>query len=270
MPELMHSPATFSPNAASLLQAGTRVCIVTGELVGPHKNGGLGTSMTGLAELLAAHGLAVTVLYTGAISEDDLPTWQARYRGAGITLRGVDEWQTSRVVGPMAAMDWTNAHALYEILRAERFDIIHFNDTMGEGVYCFMAKRLGLAFQDTLLCLALHSPTEWILQHNSHVPNWLGFAYFTTAERLSIANADLLWCPSRYLIEWVGEHRYTLPRQVFNQQYVIPTADLFGAGRAKCDAAATPAARRERRIPKEIVFFGRLEERKGLRSSPVL
>ena len=241
------------------------MCIVTGELVGPHKNGGLGTSMTGLAELLAAYGLDVTVLYTGAISEDDLPTWQARYRNGGITLRGISEWDAAKVVGPMAAMGWTNAYALYHILKAERFDVLHFNDTVGEGIYCFVAKRLGLAFQDTLLALALHSPTEWILQHNAHVPNWLGFSYFTTAERISIAAADLLWGPSRYLIDWIRANGYVLPRQVFNQQYVIPTANLFAGGRAKCDEAAEPLMPAGRRRPKEIVFFGRLEERKGLR-----
>jgi len=103
---------TFAPlaaPAAALARDAPRVCIVTGELVGPHKNGGLGTSMTGLAELLAAYGLDVTVLYTGAISEDDLPTWQARYRNGGITLRGISEWDAAKVVGPMAAMGWTNA-----------------------------------------------------------------------------------------------------------------------------------------------------------------
>jgi glycosyltransferase involved in cell wall biosynthesis len=259
---------TFAPlaaPAAALARDAPRVCIVTGELVGPHKNGGLGTSMTGLAELLAAYGLDVTVLYTGAISEDDLPTWQARYRNGGITLRGISEWDAAKVVGPMAAMGWTNAYALYHILKAERFDVLHFNDTVGEGIYCFVAKRLGLAFQDTLLALALHSPTEWILQHNAHVPNWLGFSFFTSAERISIAAADLLWGPSCYLIDWIRANGYALPRQVFNQQYVIPTANLFAGGRAKCDVAAEPLTPAGRRRPKEIVFFGRLEERKGLR-----
>ena len=44
-----------------------KVCIVTGEIVGPHKNGGIGTSMTGLAETLASSGLPVTILYTGSV-----------------------------------------------------------------------------------------------------------------------------------------------------------------------------------------------------------
>lgn len=262
----MKDVATFPGGEGAPVEADLpRVCIVTGELVGPHKNGGLGTSMTGLAELLAAYGLDVTILYTGAVSDDTLPAWQARYRQAGITLRGLQEWQPSRVVGPMAAMSWTNAWSVYEILGSLAFDVIHFNDTVGEGVYCLVAKKVGLAFSETLLTVALHSPTEWILRSNAHVPNWLGFALFVTAERISIAAADLLWGPSRYLLDWIDRNGYAQPAAVFNQQYVVPTGELFAPGRDKCIAAAVPPDIRAPRRPTEIVFFGRLEERKGLR-----
>jgi NAD(P)-dependent dehydrogenase (short-subunit alcohol dehydrogenase family) len=43
------------------------VCIVTSEMVGPHRNGGLGTATTGLAQLLASEGVRVTVVYTGEV-----------------------------------------------------------------------------------------------------------------------------------------------------------------------------------------------------------
>ncbi len=55
-------PASFAAHA--MLASGSRlprVCIVTGQIVGPFKNGGLETSMTGLAELLAAHGAGNSV-----------------------------------------------------------------------------------------------------------------------------------------------------------------------------------------------------------------
>src|SRR5947208_2569322 len=64
------------------------VCIVTSELIGPFKNGGIGTAMTGLAEQLARSGCAVTVLYTGVITrrEPSVDPWVSRYAVKGITL----------------------------------------------------------------------------------------------------------------------------------------------------------------------------------------
>lgn len=240
------------------------LCLVTGELVGPFKNGGLGTSMTGLVEFVAAQGAEVTVLYTGEVS-GDLGEWKLKYKNAGINLETLSELVKPAMFGPLVNIGWTNAWTVYSVLRARAFDVVHFNDTVGEGVFCFLAKKQGLAFANTLLTLALHSPTEWILESNGHPSNWAGFCCFTTAERLSIANTDLLWGPSVYLLDWVRTHDYKMPDRVFNQQYVIPSDDLFGSGKEKIARAAAPVERLKLRKPTEIVFFGRLEERKGIR-----
>ena len=255
---------TFPPKAAAKAGKLPRLCLVTSELVGPFKNGGLGTSMTGLVEFMAAQGAEVTVLYTGEVS-GDLSEWTRKYATAGIKLETLSETAKPAMVGPLVSIGWTNAWLVFLALRDRNFDVIHFNDTIGEGVYCFLAKRQGMAFAKTLLTLALHSPTEWILESNGHPSNWAGFCCFTTAERLSIANTDLLWGPSLYLLNWIKSRDYALPSQVFNQQYLIPTDDLFGVGKAKTERAAVPAPQREKSKPDEIVFFGRLEERKGLR-----
>ncbi len=257
---------TFTTTENRKLFAGRlpRVCVVTGELVGPFKNGGLGTSMTGLVELLGAHGADVTVLYTGDVV-GDVGIWKMRYANAGIRLEILSESNPAALVGPLATIGWTNAWLLFEALKQRNFEVIHFNDTVGEGAFCFVAKSLGLAFHKTLLVLALHSPTEWILESNGNVANWAGFCCFTAAERLSIANADLLWGPSRFLLNWIVERDYRLPANVYNQQYVIPTDDLFGAGRDKIKRAAAETTPLPIRRPREIVFFGRLEERKGIR-----
>jgi glycosyltransferase involved in cell wall biosynthesis len=255
---------TFSPKAAARAGKLPRICLVTAELVGPFKNGGLGTSMTGLVEFMAAQGAEVTVLYTGEVS-GDLAEWTRKYKTAGIKLETLSEAAKPAMVGPLVSIGWTNAWLVFLTLRNRDFDVIHFNDTVGEGVYCFLAKRQGMAFAGTLLTLALHSPTEWILESNGHPSNWAGFCCFTTAERLSIANTDLLWGPSLYLLNWIKSRDYALPGQVFNQQYLIPTDDLFGVGKAKTERAAVPAPQRDKSKPSEIVFFGRLEERKGIR-----
>ncbi len=266
--EPSRQPADLAPLPEYLtMDAGSlpTVCIVTGELVGPFKNGGLGTSMTGLAELLGAFGADITVLYTGEVSPADLLRWRDQYARAGIRLEALSESKAVYQVGPIAHANWVNALSFYRTLRRRSFDVIHFNDTIGEGVYCLVAKRMGIAFRNTLLLLAVHSPTEWILEANCNEANWLGVTCYETAERISINATDVLWGPSRYLLDWIEARGYQLPKQVYVQQYVIPTGNLFEGGRAKCALAALAPPTAKARKPKEIVFFGRIEERKGIR-----
>ncbi|MEL6783841.1 MAG: glycosyltransferase family 4 protein [Pseudomonadota bacterium] len=240
-----------------------RTCIVSGEFVGLFRNGGLGTSMTGLAELLAACGAEVTVLYTGDIG-DDVDEHVEKYRAAGIRLEILARLQTQPIAGRLEEIyKQTNAWRVFNWLKTQEFDVIHFNDTMGEGVCSIMAKRMGMAFQNTLINLAIHSPTQWILHANRHAADWLGFACFTGNERVCIKHTDVLWGPSLYLLDWLVENDYELPKQVVNQQYVVPTTALFEPGVEKLHQPAPDTL--PSITPKEIVFFGRLEERKGIR-----
>lgn len=230
-------------------------CIVTSELVGPFKNGGVGTSMTGLAELLADEGLPVTVLYTGAIwaPEVRLESWVKHYAERGIELIALSIDETQATEGMLKNLGFVTPWLVYQRLRERRFDVIHFNDCCGEGSLSLAAKALGVAFGDSLLSVALHSPSRWIFDLNQVLPSTRACAAYDYAERLSLACADLLWSPSRYLLDWVAERGFRLPEQTFIQQYVLPSPP------------SSEAASGRTAPPDEIVFFGRLEERKGLR-----
>jgi glycosyltransferase involved in cell wall biosynthesis/predicted O-methyltransferase YrrM len=238
-------------------RAHTSVCIVTGELIGPFKNGGVGTAMTGLAEMLASEGMPVTVLYTGAVwsPEVRLERWVEHYAARGIELLALTIEETKAIDGPLKDLGFVVPWMVYERLRARRFDVIHFNDCCGDGSLALAAKALGLAFGDSLLGVALHSPSRWVYDLNQILPAQRTCAAFDYAERLSLACADLLWSPSRYLLDWVAERGFDLPEQTFLQQYVMPAPAVAASGVAPGRTAP----------PKEIVFFGRLEERKGLR-----
>jgi hypothetical protein len=65
------------------------------------------------------------------------------------------------------------------------------------------------------------------------------------------------------LLEWTAAREFGLPAQTFIQQYAMPS------GRLRAKAAAAGSHRTivygQTAAPREIVFFGRLEERKGLR-----
>ncbi|HEY4641362.1 MAG TPA: class I SAM-dependent methyltransferase [Thermoanaerobaculia bacterium] len=234
------------------------VCIVTSEIIGPFNNGGIGTAMSGLAELLAAEVLRVTVLYTGAIWSPDvsLGPWRKRYAERGIELVALTIGDMKSIAGPLKDRGFGIPWLVYRYLTGRYlaghpFDVIHFNDCMGEGSLSLAAKRLGLAFADSLLIVALHSPSRWVLELNHTLPTSILFSAYHYAEQLSVACADMLWSPSRYLLDWVAARGFELPVQTFIQQYVIPLPVAHDGAR---DGAIS-----------EIVFFGRLEERKGLR-----
>lgn len=230
------------------------VCIVTSEIIGPFKNGGIGTAMTGLAELLAAEGLRVTVLYTGAIWSPDvtLRPWQKRYAERGIELVALTIEDMKTLAGPLKDRGFGVPWLVYRYLAGHPFDVVHFNDCTGEGSLSLAAKKLGLAFKDSLLVVALHSPSRWVLELNQTLPTSILFSAYHYAERLSVSCADLVWSPSEYLLDWAAAHGFDLPPQTVIQQYAIPLP--AGPSSGKSAGALT-----------EIVFFGRLEERKGLR-----
>lgn len=258
------------PTLASAMPSGEpsprpSVCIVTAELIGPFNNGGIGTATTGLAELLATEGLRVTVLYTGAIWAPDvsLVEWKRRYAELGIALDALTLDDTKQVDGVLRDRGFPAPWLIYRYLSERRFDVIHFNDCCGEASLALAAKKLGLAFRDSLLVVGLHSPSSWVLELNQTLPSSVLFPAYDYAERLSIAIADLLWSPSEYLLDWIRERGFDVPARTFLQQYVMPTQRVRAGAAASGEFPAVRLGRTE--APRELVFFGRLEERKGLR-----
>ena|GEM_PF-1184645 len=234
------------------------ICIVTSEIIGPFKNGGVGTAMTGLAELLASQGLPVTVLYTGAIWTPDvgLAKWKKHYADRGIEFVALSLEDMKPLAGPLKDRGFGVPWLVYRYLAERSFDVIHFNDCCGEGSLSLAAKRLGLSFRDSLLVVALHSPSGWVIELNQILPANILFSAYHCAEQISVACADLLWSPSQYLLRWIAAREFELPPQTFVQQYVLPGSTDKSVGATSVGATLPP---------NEIVFFGRLEERKGLR-----
>ena len=241
------------------------ICIVSNEIIGPFKNGGIGTSMTGLAERMAAAGFPVTILYTGNLTSPDagLGGWQARYAEMGIDLVALEAEGLGALAGPLRDIGFGVPALVYKYLTAHAFDVVHFNDCLGEGSLCLAAKRLGLAFPRSLLVLALHSPSQWVLELNQTLPTSLLYAAMNHAERLSVRCADVLWSPSRYLLGWARDRGFALPARTFVQPYALPTQRLREGAPSPSPSPAVTHGRAA--SPREIVFFGRLEERKGLR-----
>ena len=69
-----------------------RYVIVTPDIVGPIKNGGIGTAFTALARHMVSWGHTVTIVYAlGQYTETNaIAHWQTHYAQLGITLLALD------------------------------------------------------------------------------------------------------------------------------------------------------------------------------------
>jgi O-antigen biosynthesis protein len=226
------------------------VCIVTGDIVGPIRNGGIGTSYYALARALARAGQHVTILYAyGSQSEQEpIDHWVDVYAGYGIEFVPVPVADGPELRGSHAVKASYN---VYRWLRGREFDVVHFHEWRGVGFYSLLARGQGLCLQRSLVCVAVHSPSLWHKEGMHEPLAGVDDLEIDFMERESAARADVVWFPSRHMLQWVTDHGWRLPRRRFVRQYVI--ADGSEQNRD-----------RDTRAIHELCFFGRLETRKGL------
>jgi glycosyltransferase involved in cell wall biosynthesis len=235
-----------------------RVCIVSFEVSGM-TGGGIGTASTSLAETLARAGHDVTLLFTGWQEPDAAERnehWRKHYAARGVRLAFARELGSSTVKNPHFPA--RSAYEVYAWLAGEQpFDVVHLPENMGHGAYAQLAKAQGSAFARTTFVVGTHGPTRWAAEANRVALTREEFHVNDALERTSVALADVLLGPSRYLHDYMRERGWRLPARSHVQAYAVPTAVRAAAGGS--GDAATPS-----QLPDEIVFFGRLETRKGV------
>ena len=259
---------------ASFPEATNQVALlVTSEYEGIFRNGGIGTYYRTLSEKLSAAGWYVVLL---------LCQTQERFGGKSHipALKHIfssSECQEVLDLQPMHRAilsqfkDWEwvdreNYCALFFAQAiAAQFNqssiYIEFPETLGLGYRTIQAKRAGVLGKNCLTAVTIHSGQEWI--HEAHgkytlpLPHWcLQTCHY---EQSSFEQTDLAFFPSHFLKEkvtsygWKTDHALHLP-------HFIPEVEQFLAPEPLRDDLKQEL--NTGKIP--IVFFGRLEERKGL------
>ena len=235
-----------------------RICIATPDILGPVKNGGIGTAYHHLARLLAGWGHEVVIAYVNGNASNAELMEAARdfYVGCGVAFEPIVPRPAARPLLPQfSAPTWT----LYEWLRAraQPFDALHVSDYRGLGYGSLLAKSHGLAFGATHFIVHGHGPTLWAVEGNRQLlskERELGWVFM---ERRSVELADTVICGSAYLLGWMREAGYAMPARslVWPNPFPVPdTSPTASAARGARDGAPL----------EELVFFGRLEPRKGL------
>ena len=249
-------PCRTDREAVGVIVAAKRTCIVSPDLAGPTRNGGIGTHCLHLARALVRRGEAVTILHTGPLDDADRAAWKTTYRrDHGVELLLLDEHveQDSCAILPRTPRH-TTAHRVDRWLRTQAFDDVHFQDWQGNGAIAARARHTGAAHQATRFIITAHGSSEWIREGMQEFPADGREGLIDDAlERAAVEFADTLVCPSQAMLAWLQSHGWRLPRDT----RVIPY--LFDG-----PAPATPPRAISAGALQEIVFFGRLETRKGL------
>lgn len=237
-----------------------RVCLVTEELSGVGKSGGIGAAFHELAVALAAFGCVTDILHvpTAALDSEQFRLTCARYAALGIKY---DRLREDEYVAT-AATPQARSYAIFRYLQktSTTYDVLHFHDYKGLGFYTQLARSQGLSFLGTSIVVQLHGPTRWTLQANEAFFQHLDQLRIDYMERESLRLADDVVSPSQYLLRWLEDHGFDLPAE--RHRHVIKNVFgglIRGSSRHGTSRSVAPA-----RPVRHLVYFGRHERRKGL------
>jgi glycosyltransferase involved in cell wall biosynthesis len=236
-----------------------KICVASPDIVGPIKNGGVGTACTALAQGLAAAGHEVTLFYTSIYFEmHNLEYWRQIYARSNVELIGFKPETLPPLHRSTTVYDEDNlarSYRVYEQLRDTDFDLIHFVDYIGLGYYTALAKSQGLCLRNTRIAVTTHSPTLWSRLSNAATVDDISYMTRDRMERRLIELSDLVISPSHYMLHWLRENDFKLP----SRQVMLP--NLMPS---RMQGTPPEASAGQRGPIKELVFFGRIEPRKGL------
>ncbi|HYW32408.1 MAG TPA: glycosyltransferase family 4 protein [Gemmatimonas sp.] len=242
----------------------------------PYPPGGIGTYVSNLARLLVEAGETVHIIaqrWNGApthresshdgrlivhrvgidrlagVSGGDAP-WLVQRDVIGVDRETVDALAASAV--PSQAFAYRASLLAEWLVEHEGIDIVEGQEWEAPLAFFQQRRALGLGPSQHPPCIVhLHSPTEFIYRHNEWTTDRPDYVPSVCLEDYSIAAADALLCPSRFLAGQAAEHYAIAPESI--DVIPLPRGD-------------TPIARRDAATWRDgtICFVGRLEPRKGV------
>jgi glycosyltransferase involved in cell wall biosynthesis len=143
-------------------------------------------------------------------------------------------------------------HTLQKLHARHPFELIEFPEFCGEGSFAIRAKRTLGAFQSAVLAVRLHTPSVDCQERNRLAGLDMDIASQEYREEVSLREADLILSPTHSLLERMVK-RFGLQQP----SAVIPNPFVP-------EASEAPRPPPERTGRARILYFGRIEHRKGL------
>jgi glycosyltransferase involved in cell wall biosynthesis len=232
------------------------ILIVTPDITGPIRNGGIGTAFGALALSWAEEGYGVSVLYAlGSYAEtESIKYWKEYYQSKNIELIPLPSFLDFEID---ASEVRARSYRVYSWLKEHesKYDMLIAPEWRADIYYALLSKHLGLSFKKLPMAIVTHSPTQWADEGNYAMPDNLDALDIHSMESAVVQWADILISPSHYMINWLETSNYqpTKKRRVIqNILLSLPNTETF------------PKNTVDKNELIELVFFGRLEARKGL------
>jgi glycosyltransferase involved in cell wall biosynthesis len=234
--------------------AGRRITLIANELRGLYPAGGMGTATSFLALALARMGHSVELLIAWQAERPLDPYWERTYVNAGIRVRRAAA-TTERIEPDHFAIP----HDAELALRSDPPDIVIASDLSAPAYAALRLRQTGLGYGDTLFVVFCHGTRRWILEMSRRlaVRDLQSVLATSVLERAALELADVVVSPSQYLVGWMREQGWQLPKQTV----VIPYFTYSGAT-GKPSVQPAPS---ESEPVRRLAFFGRLEDKKGVR-----
>ena len=248
--------------------------LVSNEFEGFSRNGGIGTYYTTLTQKLAADGWYVLLLlcqteteFQGEASFPHLHHVFSTHETAQILeLQPLHHQILAKTQqDPIThSFDYQSFCCLFFTQAVvatfpEAVVYIEFPEIWGFGYRTIQAKQAGLLGNSCLTSVTSHGGFEWLREVNSQYainqPQWFWQAYYY--EQFSYENADLAYFPSYFLKAKLTSYGWKTT-SAKHLPYLVPIVELLDSD----SIIPSPVNPNSKKIP--VVFFGRLEERKGL------
>jgi glycosyltransferase involved in cell wall biosynthesis len=228
-----------------------KIGFVTFEILGPSNCGGIGTAVSILAETLASAGHEVEVIYCPENQAQKMnEAWLEYWAAKGITVKEYTKFGQQFYTSYRANAEFHRG--LTDFIEKQGYDIVHFDDSSGYAYNVLTERAAGRRFQDTQIITTTHGNTRWHFVGNK-MPWQRSEALNDVCFATHMSLSDIVVHPSRYMKDLTASETIeAVPN------YVVPNA-LLGLSRSFSSQSAG-----ERKAVKEIVFFGRIELRKGL------
>lgn len=249
----------------------TKVCLVTEELANIGPSGGIGAAFAELATLLSKEtAFQPTILYTNfyAARSEDVKIQLAQF--AERTGCNVEILAPGDYVNPdfqpqhisYAAMRWLQSSATRS--SGGCWDYVHFHDYKGIGYFSAARNRQRPNSIARKIVVQAHGPSRWAVEANGKFFSSEEQLIVDFMERRSLELCDQVVSPSQYLIDWLNNKGWQLARERHNPAIILQNLRALIPQKPAINAQNLSLCRP--RCVKEIIYFGRHEARKGLKT----
>jgi glycosyltransferase involved in cell wall biosynthesis len=232
-----------------------RLCVVSPEVIGPRRNSGIGTHTQHLLKLLARQeDYSVTLLLSSELKVEKDGGWENWFRD-NLNVEFVHLEPLPHLY-PLVGWfnNWYNLRSMqvYNYLRRENFEIVHFQDLNADGFICHQARKTGQAFQKAVFTTMINGPAKWAREGMKSFPgNEVYESLLNFMESYPLKESDLVLAPSDYAFDYVEkESEWLLGGERRKVPYMLDLPEKIKDQSSFEDPA--------------IIFFGRLETRKGI------